>query len=325
MMQCHSLKSLELEAVMVEERIKDAKDITKAAKEIVTFLKQYMFSMMEGIVKRRWERRRDSDDEEFETHSSDHNENTVYQVFNVERTTSQQEIKKAYYKLALKLHPDKNPGDEEAKSKFQQLQHVISILGDEEKRAVYDKTGCIDDAELAEDVVQNLKEYFRAMYKKVTEADIEEFEANHRGSDSEKKDLIDLYTKYKGKMNSSMLCSDPKLDSHRFKDILDETIAAGELKETKAYKKWAKKISETKPPTSPLRRQAKSSTKQSEPDLCAIISQRRYERKDRLDSMFSSLISKYGGGQMPEPSEEEFEAAQRKVEKGRSSKKSKQR
>jgi len=40
--------------------------------------------------------------------------------------------------------------------------------------------------------------------------------------------------------------------------------------------------------------------------------------------MFSSLISKYGGGQMPEPSEEEFEAAQRKVESGRSSKKSKQ-
>jgi DnaJ family protein C protein 9 len=88
----------------------------------------------------------------------------------------------------------------------------------------------------------------------VTEADIEEFEANYRGSDSEKKDLIDLYKKYKGNMNRyksnvlasfmkpcqfdllssflyrlfcSMLCSDPKLDSHRFKDILDEAIAAG--------------------------------------------------------------------------------------------------
>jgi len=41
--------------------------------------------------------------------------------------------------------------------------------------------------------------------------------------------------------------------------------------------------------------------------------------------MFSSLISKYGGDQMPEPSEEEFEATQRKLEKRRSSKKSKQR
>nr|ACG48446.1 hypothetical protein [Zea mays] len=39
------------------------------------------------------------------------------------------------------------------------------------------------------------------MYKKVTEADIEEFEAKYRGSDSEKTDLKELYTKYKGNMN----------------------------------------------------------------------------------------------------------------------------
>ncbi|RDY02424.1 Chaperone protein dnaJ 6 [Mucuna pruriens] len=264
-----------------------------------------------------------SDDEEME---AQHDQTSLYQVLGVERTASQQEIKKAYYKLALRLHPDKNPGDEEAKEKFQQLQKVISILGDEEKRALYDQTGCVDDADLAGDVVQNLKEFFRTMYKKVTEADIEEFEANYRGSDSEKNDLIDLYKKCKGNISRlfcSMLCSDPKLDSHRFKDILDEAIAAGELKATKAYQKWAKEVSETKPPTSPLRRREKSN-KQPETDLCAIIAQRRNERKGQFDSMFSSLVSKYGGGDMPEPSEEEFEAVRRKLETGRSSKKPKQ-
>ncbi|KAK7285552.1 hypothetical protein RJT34_20327 [Clitoria ternatea] len=256
-----------------------------------------------------------SDDEEIE---EKHDNTCLYQVLGVERTASQQEIKKAYYKLALRLHPDKNPGDEEAKERFQQLQKVISILGDEEKRALYDQIGSVDDADLAGDVVQNLQEFFRAMYKKVTEADIEEFEANYRGSDSEKNDLIDLYKKCKGNMNRlfcSMLCSDPKLDSHRFKDMVDQAIAAGELKETKAYQKWAKVVSETKPPTSPLRRRAKSN-KQSETDLCAIIAQRR---NGQFDSMFSSLVSKYGGDDMPEPSEEEFEAARRKLESGRSS------
>ncbi|KAK6941866.1 DnaJ domain [Dillenia turbinata] len=247
------------------------------------------------------------------------NQKSLYEVLGVERTASQAEIKKAYYKLALRLHPDKNPGDEEAKEKFQQLQKVMSILGDEEKRALYDQTGCVDDAELAGEAVQNLHEFFRTMYKKVTEADIEEFETNYRGSDSEKNDLIDLYKKCKGNMNKvfcSMLCSDPKLDSHRFKDILDETIAAGELKVTKIYQKWANRVSETKPPANPLRRRGKSN-KEPEADLMAIISQRRNERKDRFDSMFSSLISKYGGSSASEPTEEEFEAAQRKLEKGR--------
>ncbi|XP_031248601.1 chaperone protein dnaJ 6-like [Pistacia vera] len=254
------------------------------------------------------------------------NEKSLYEVLGVERSASEKEIKKAYYKLALQLHPDKNPGDEEAKEKFQQLQKVISILGDDEKRALYDQTGCVDDADLAGDVVQNLKEFFGAIYKKVTEADIEEFEANYRGSDSEKKDLIDLYKKYKGHMNRlfcSMLCSDPKLDSHRFKDILDEALGAGELKATKAYQKWATKVSETKPPTSPLKRRGKAN-KQSESDLVAIISQRRTERKDRFDSMFSSLVSKYGGvSANSEPTDEEFEAAQKKLDNRRASKKSK--
>lgn len=256
--------------------------------------------------------------------SSSH-EKSLYEILGVETTASQQEIKKAYYKLALRLHPDKNPDDEEAKEKFQQLQKVISILGDEEKRALYDQTGCVDDADLAGDVVENLKEFFRAMHPKIAEADIEKFEANYRGSESERTDLIDLYKKYKGKMKRlfcSMICSDVKLDSHRFKDILDEAIAAGEIKSTKAYEKWAKEVSETKPPTSPLRRRQRS--KKEPDDLYAIISQRQNERRGKMNSMFSSLVSKYGGDpSVTQPSEEEFEAARRKLESRKQSKRKK--
>lgn len=60
-----------------------------------------------------------------------------------------------------------------------------------------------------------------------------------------------------------------------------------------------------------------------ETDLLAIIGKRQADRKIHINSMFSSLLSKYGGGDTSEPTEEEFEAAQRKLERNRSSKKSK--
>lgn len=64
--------------------------------------------------------------------------------------------------------------------------------------------------------------------------------------------------------------------------------------------------------------------KKESDDLYAIISQRQSERKGRLDSMFSSLVSKYGGGEpSAEPTEEEFEAAREKLKKRKASKKSK--
>ncbi|CAO2037537.1 unnamed protein product, partial [Urochloa humidicola] len=246
---------------------------------------------------------------------------SLYEILGVERTASQQEIKKAYYKLALRLHPDKNPGDEEANEKFQQLQKVISILGDAEKRALYDETGIADDDALVGDAADNLQEYFRTMYKKVTEADIEEFEAKYRGSDSEKKDLKVLYKKYKGNMNRlfcSMICSEPKLDSHRFKDIIDEAIAEGELKSTKGYEKWAKKISEMEPPTNPLERRVKKKRKSEENDLILAISQRKAERKDKFNSFLSSIMSKCDPkASSSEPTDEEFEQARQRLESKR--------
>ncbi|XP_008813105.2 chaperone protein dnaJ 6-like [Phoenix dactylifera] len=250
-------------------------------------------------------------------------EKSLYEILGVERAASQQEIKKAYYKLALRLHPDKNPGDEEAKEKFQLLQKVISILGDEEKRAIYDQTGYAGDDALVGEAAENLQEFFRSMYKKVTEADIEEFEANYRGSDSEKKDLKDLYIKFKGDMNRlfcSMLCSESKLDSHRFKDIIDEAIAEGELKTSKAYQKWAKQVSQTEPPTNPLQRRGKSK-KQKEADLVALISQRMSQRKQQFNSVLSSIMAECDADAAPEPSEQEFEMARKRIESSKQAKK----
>src|SRR5437868_9713225 len=64
-----------------------------------------------------------------------------YQILGVNKNSSDEEIKKAYRKLARKLHPDLNPNDKEAHKKFQQVNEANEVLSDPEKRKKYDKYG----------------------------------------------------------------------------------------------------------------------------------------------------------------------------------------
>jgi molecular chaperone DnaJ len=64
-----------------------------------------------------------------------------YDVLGVAREASQDDIKKSYRKLALKFHPDQNKGDPEAEKKFKEAAAAYDVLGDEQKRAQYDRFG----------------------------------------------------------------------------------------------------------------------------------------------------------------------------------------
>ena len=64
-----------------------------------------------------------------------------YQVLELTRSATEAEIKKAYRRLAMKLHPDRNPGDHETEEKFKEAKEAYEVLSDAQKRAAYDQFG----------------------------------------------------------------------------------------------------------------------------------------------------------------------------------------
>jgi molecular chaperone DnaJ len=64
-----------------------------------------------------------------------------YEILEVERSASAEQLKQSYRKLAMKYHPDRNPNNKEAEHKFKEISHAYDILKDPEKRAAYDRYG----------------------------------------------------------------------------------------------------------------------------------------------------------------------------------------
>src|SRR5215210_4943019 len=64
-----------------------------------------------------------------------------YEILGIAKTAGEADMKSAFLKLAMKFHPDKNPGDKDAEIKFKEINEAYQVLTDPQKRAAYDRFG----------------------------------------------------------------------------------------------------------------------------------------------------------------------------------------
>ncbi|CAE7208302.1 DnaJ-like subfamily C member 9 [Symbiodinium microadriaticum] len=146
----------------------------------------------------------------------------LYDLLGVSNDASPAQIRKGYYKAALRWHPDKNQGCKDATQRFQALGEVHHILSDPDLRAEYDATGCYPSQE---GLKTDWRTYFTQLFKPVTKERISEFEKQYVGSSEERQDVLRAYIEGSGDIgyivDNVMLANEG--DAGRFEDLATQT------------------------------------------------------------------------------------------------------
>lgn len=190
--------------------------------------------------------------EDCQTHFQTQN---LYQIFQIKPSQQQKitnaQLKKLYYKLALKYHPDKNAdkSDEEktlATKKFQILGKIHKILSNQESKDLYDETGeVVEEGDYGSenfgknDPDQEWDDYWRTLYPKVTKEKLQDLEKEYKNSAEELSDLKKAYTENQGDMDKIMdsIMFSTADDESRFCQIFNDLIAGKEIESFKNFTK----------------------------------------------------------------------------------------
>lgn len=151
----------------------------------------------------------------------------LYKLLNCPRDADQAQLRKSYYRTALKYHPDRNKSSDEqsqqrANEQFQAISMAYQFLQDSEIRKDYDETGILPDENAVDDTqddelhnagVDQWKKYFDLIFGKVTLSDIDNFATKYKCSDEEKRDVLQHFSAQKGnlcKMLDFVMLSTPR-------------------------------------------------------------------------------------------------------------------
>ncbi|XP_028323857.1 dnaJ homolog subfamily C member 9 [Gouania willdenowi] len=225
----------------------------------------------------------------------------LYEVLGVSKEAVEKEIRRSYYKVSLKVHPDRAPDDPQATEKFQVLGKVYSVLSDKEQRVVYDEQGVVDEESDALSQDRCWEDYWRLLFPKVTQNDIVEFEKKYKGSDEERKDVIQLYMQHEGDMNAIMdstLCCTQE-DEPRLSSLIQEAIESQEVPAYPAFtqesnkKKRARRKRADREREEAEEMQKEMGLGDEEDSLVMMLKQKQKSREQNFNSFLSDLEAKY--------------------------------
>lgn len=227
----------------------------------------------------------------------------LYEVLGVEKECNEKQLKKAYYLLSLKFHPDRAHDDEnkeEQTGKFQVISAVYEVLTNDEHRAVYDETGAlVDEGDvLAKD--KDWEVYWRLLFKKISKKDIEEFEKEYKGSQAEREDVKTFYLKFEGDMEqimSHVMCSNYD-EEDRIRDVIRNLIDDDEVEEFDSFMhekkaKRRKRMKKGECEEKEAKQHAKDIGLDMNGDLEALILKRNADRGKEFGDLISNLEAKY--------------------------------
>lgn len=252
----------------------------------------------------------------------------IYKLLEINKDSPEKDIKKAYYKLSLQVHPDRVKDDEKevATEKFKILTKLHGLLTDKDKKNLYDEQGIIDDDGDADLSNSAWLEMWRQFFKPITTTDIDNYQKEYKGSEIEKTDIRKAYLNGKGCINYMMECV-PFMaveDEPRIIELVKGWIAAEDVPEYKIFinepkvkrsrrhKKYAREALEARE----LKKEMEQ--KNSDNSLEQQIMRRQANRAESSNNFFDRLMAKYGGAD----DSEEYVLPTKKSKKSKSTKSS---
>lgn len=231
----------------------------------------------------------------------------LYTVLGIDREASLETIKRAYYRLALQLHPDRCGAERRTTAEFQRVGFAYEVLSDPARRKLYDETGIVDGDVHSGD--SDWAAYFRELFRRVTFADLDEFKATYVGSVEEYEDVLAAYVKHRGdiaKVAESVFFGDVEAES-RYLSLIRRAINKGivpafecvtqiisdEAALRMQQRKRRKRAEGEAEEAAQLAKELGISLGTGKGDLAAAIQARQ---KGRFDTLIANLENKYSTG-----------------------------